>query len=380
MESGKHVKIERGQSVPGEKRKGRIGGLFKNRRLSVHEDKSKIGRSVSAKDYEHRGNDEKVDEQNLAVNLDLPAKDASKEATTDRPSSSRTSASDVDRSSKRSFFGSFKSKKAEEEVKSDRSSVRSRTNSPPPTGRNELDDVAVRFDCALLLHFDQPSRTRPCPLSELQHTDIYHSALLCNETALDTLIKTKGQDHPSVIKRRITTASLYKGLGRIHDAVSLLEAAVASYRRTREAPAEHVASAINDLALCYSALNRHKEAETLLHEAIEILTGFFGGVHPDIAVALGNIAQTLRASRDYSAALPYHDRAIKIMESILGKDHPDSYFQRGQYALTLIRANDVQKGRKILRDVVTNLQSLNYPVSHPWLVQFVREMGSKNSS
>lgn len=380
METEKHVKIERGQSVPGEKRKGRMGGLFKNRRLSVHEDKSKMGRSVSAKDQKQHEADLKLSSEDLGLDMGSSTR-ASPKAAEARPRSGRSESSDVDRNSKRSFFGSFKTKKQEDEMKSERSSGRSpRSLSPPATARNEHDEIALKLDCALLLHFDQPSRTRPCPLAELHRTDIYDSALQSNQAALEALILAKGDDHPQVIKRRVTTASLYKGLGRIHEAVALLEAAVASYRRSRDAPAEHVASALNDLALAYSALNRHKEAESLLHETIEILTNFFGGVHPDIAVALGNIALTLRAARDYTSALPYHDRAIKIMESILGKDHPDSYFQRGHYAVTLIRTGETQKGRKILRDVVSNLQTLNYPTSHPWIAVFVRDMGSKGTS
>lgn len=381
MEAEKHVKIERGQSVPGEKRKGRMGGLFKNRRLSVHEDKSKMGRSISAKDQKQYETDLKLSNEDLGVDLgSSPQARASPKAADARPRSGRSEISDVDRNSKRSFFGSFKTKKQDDDMKSERSARSPHSLSPPATGRSDHDEITLKLDSALLLHFDQPSRTRPCPLAELHHTNIYHSALQSNQTALEALILAKGDDHPQVIKRRITTASLYKGLGRIHEAVALLEAAVASYRRSREAPAEHVASALNDLALAYSALNRHKEAEALLHETIEILTNFFGGVHPDIAVALGNIALTLRAAREYTSALPYHDRAIKIMESILGKDHPDSYFQRGHYAVTLIRTGETQKGRKILRDVVANLQTLNYPSSHPWVAVFVRDMGSKGNS
>jgi hypothetical protein len=203
-------------------------------------------------------------------------------------------------------------------------------------------------------------------ISEYPDTELYAVALSANRASLKQLIAANGEDHPDVNVRRMQTAELYKGLGRLDEAVDLLSEVIESYMRSANDDVL-LSSAMNDLALVYSTLHQYEHAEDLFHKAVKILSQT---VEADQAVVFGNIAITLRNSGNYSKAIPMHELAVKMMGTILGKDSAETLVQRGQLAVTLRRTGeyeDTRRGEALLAESTKQLEALGYGESHVWI-------------
>ena len=203
-------------------------------------------------------------------------------------------------------------------------------------------------------------------ISEYPNTNLYERALNANKSSLKLLIATVGEDHPDVNIRKLQTAELCTGLGKLGEAVDLLSEVIESYQRS-DNDAVLLSSAMNDLALVYSTLHQYEHAEDLFHKTVKILSQT---VEADQAVVFGNIAITLRNSGNYMKAIPMHELAVKMMGTILGKDSAETLFQRGQLAVTLRRtgqSNDLQRGNVLLEESTQQLRALGFSESHVWI-------------
>ena len=228
-------------------------------------------------------------------------------------------------------------------------------------------DFSVSRDNVILTSLDIPSCFMPgVNVSDFPTTKIYQQALKANKENLKNQILSLGEDHPEVNASRLHTAEVYKGLGRMQEAVELINEVIKSCSRS-DKDSVLLPSAMNDLALVYATLHKYDEAEDLLHKSVKILSQT---VEADQAVVWGNIAVTLRNSKKISKAIPMHELAVKTMDAILGKDSPEALFQRGQLAVTLKKSastEDNQRGNELLNEVVAQLDDLGYGKSHVWI-------------
>ena len=179
-----------------EKSKSGLSGIFKSRRLSVHEKGTNRGTPSS-----FVAGKEGLD-GNMAIDLN-------------DNSGRRSSSSSSLHSSQRSMFGLWKrSKMADDGM--ERSNLRQNSMSP-----RIIDTLDVRMEDALLTTLDIPSYSGTGTVADLRRSPAYAVALKANEDALCATANILGDDHPDVISRKLSTADIYKGLGMFSFSVLL---------------------------------------------------------------------------------------------------------------------------------------------------------------
>lgn len=253
------------------------------------------------------------------------------------------------------------------------------TANPP-----EPPEPRFNTSACLLLELDQMNSTGTGNVAAIKTATIYRQALLHNEASIKAMAERLGDDDPAVIKRKIQTADIYKGLGMLQDAYTLLREVVEVQRKrllqntasenVTPSPRVALALALNDLALVVAAMYRADEAEQLFEEAFNVLASGSSRITVDVAIVLCNMAVTYRENQEYSKAIKAHERAVKIMEAVHGTTHPEAMFQRAHYGITLQRAGDLNKGKRMLVDAVNGLDELGYRESHIWMKTFLKEL------
>ena len=228
------------------------------------------------------------------------------------------------------------------------------------------------FDNALLLVMVDP--TNPAATDITSASDrkyIFDSALRANEDGMERMCNQVGDNNPEVIERKLATADMYKGLGMPHAAEILLRQVVQAHKlllSDSEDSLYDLCSSMNDLALLLMSMQKYGDAEKTFLEIVDPMTRLFGDSHPDMAVLYGNLAIAIRcqSQRNFDNAIAYHGKAVEILEVTIGQDHTDTIYQRAQMGVTFIKAGQ-QKGKRMVRDALTQLKAANIHENHPWL-------------
>lgn len=275
---------------------------------------------------------------------------------------------------------------------------------------HESSDVDFVIEDALLLnlpHFQYKNVARPrsmrVPETVLDNKttpqNILADAIAANELGLNGMINNLGKGHPSVIKRKLQTADLYKGLGMVKKVEQLLIEAIEELRERYDAELNtytqnaskrkgpmpiamtvagtSLSSAFNDLGLLYTAQKRYHEAELIFYEAIGVLVTLHPSQpHSDIAITLCNVAICHRQAFEFVKAISEHERAIKIMEDINGHEHPETIFQKAHLGITTKKSGDAARGEKNILDAVVALEAMGYRDTHIWMKTFTAELPS----
>jgi CHAT domain-containing protein/Tfp pilus assembly protein PilF len=137
---------------------------------------------------------------------------------------------------------------------------------------------------------------------------------------------TQGQagtqsDTPAEAKRLIAQAVEFTKTEKYDDAISLLEQALAIYRKSGNGETEPAAVVLNNLGVCYLKKGDSQRAEQFFAQSLAIREKILGPDHLMVATTLGNLAQAYQTRADFSRAEPLLSRALAIREKALGPDH-----------------------------------------------------------
>jgi eukaryotic-like serine/threonine-protein kinase len=168
------------------------------------------------------------------------------------------------------------------------------------------------------------------------------------DEAISALERTLGPDHPGTLSTRSNLAwMLYwttmnlkiadtpAGKERLARAKVLGEQTLAA--RTRVLGEEHpdTLTSINNLASVYKKLGMVQEAETMVRRDLEISLRVMGEEHPDTIVSLANLGNSLREQKRYEEALTYLERAVRASKKVLPADNPGTAYALGWYGSSL---------------------------------------------
>ena len=117
-------------------------------------------------------------------------------------------------------------------------------------------------------------------------------------------------------------AGTYLRLGRIADAVPLIERMVQITETARGRQHPRVASWLGQLGAAYCQLGRPEAALPVEQRALRITERARGRRHPDTALRLANLALTYHQLGRGSDAIPLLERALQITEAARGPDDP----------------------------------------------------------
>jgi tetratricopeptide (TPR) repeat protein len=180
-------------------------------------------------------------------------------------------------------------------------------------------------------------------------------------------------DHPEVANQLNNLATVLRDLGRPEAARSLMERVLAIDEATYGHDHPEVATDMNNLAASLRDLGQPEAARPLMEGALKITQRVYGYDHPVVAIRLGNLAMILRDLGELEAAHSLQERALAIDEAVFGPSHPA--VARGLNNLALI-LYDIGKHESVrpLMERALGITRAVYGARHPIAVASLNKL------
>jgi tetratricopeptide (TPR) repeat protein len=143
-------------------------------------------------------------------------------------------------------------------------------------------------------------------------------------------------------------------LGRIDDAVKLLEKAVATRSAELGDDQLETVSVRADLASAYQDAGRLDLAIPLYESALKGLGRQLGTDHAKTLDCQDDLATAYEEAGQLGRAIALHERTLKARTDKRGDDHEDTYFSRNNLAVTLMKAGDFDRAIPLLERTVSH--------------------------
>ncbi|MFO1031189.1 MAG: CHAT domain-containing tetratricopeptide repeat protein [Planctomycetota bacterium] len=173
-----------------------------------------------------------------------------------------------------------------------------------------------------------------------------------------------GESHPNLQAVRINLATCKMLLGRLHEALSLQEQAVAILARTSPAGHPELLGARNNLAITKFKLGDLSGALAIQKEVLEIMSRTLPDDDPGLLRSRQNVALTLYAAGDIAGALLMQESILETQSKTLPHDHPALQSTRTNLASTKLAAGDLAAAYD-LQAVVLRVRSRTMHDDHP---------------
>ncbi len=152
----------------------------------------------------------------------------------------------------------------------------------------------------------------------------YDEAIDFFEKALNSDLKTLGEDHPQVAIYRNNLGATWKSKGEYDKAIEYYEKALASDLKTLGEDHPQVAIYRNNLGLAWKAKDEYDKAIGYYKKALESDLKTFDEGHPNVAIRWNNLGGAWESKGEYGKAIEYHEKALAVFRKKLGNDHPDT--------------------------------------------------------
>jgi serine/threonine protein kinase len=153
---------------------------------------------------------------------------------------------------------------------------------------------------------------------------LYHQALPIIEQAVATRRRLVGEEHPDTLAAMNDLALLYFNLGRRSDAETLFDRIIAVRRRLLGEEHPETLRAMSGLAFVYTAQGRYDEGETLDRHVLDVRRRVLGEEHPDTLGSMANLANVYRVQRRYPEAEALYRETIERLRRVQGEDHSET--------------------------------------------------------
>jgi len=139
-------------------------------------------------------------------------------------------------------------------------------------------------------------------------------------------------DHPNVALSLNNLANLYEFQGKLGEAESLYQQALAMFQRLFADDHPHMALILNNLGLLYKSQGKLAEAEPLLQQALAMFQRLFTGDHPNVALSLNNLAYLYHAQGKLAKAETLYQKCLQETK-VVDEQFPRSHFEDLGYRL-----------------------------------------------
>jgi tetratricopeptide (TPR) repeat protein len=173
----------------------------------------------------------------------------------------------------------------------------------------------------------------------LQERHEYEASLAIQTDVIERLEAGLGPDHPAVASAHSTLGGTLFQLGRPAEALPHFEAAARIYARSNP---EHPDRAVNmaNAALCKAELGEVHEALALLEQALALELETLGPEHSNVVAARVQRGHMLSGIGRYTEALEELEQALAAVEHSYGAEHPHA-----AVCLNNIGRNDINLGQ-----------------------------------
>ncbi len=162
--------------------------------------------------------------------------------------------------------------------------------------------------------------------------------------------------------------------GRLEEAATILEQALATDRRVAGDSHPEVAKALENLGNVYYRMRRFDRTLEMLGEVIAIRRRALGEDSPDVARTLSNMGMVLRASGKPEQAEASLRKAVAGMEKAYGPDHADVASARRNLAFVLWDEKKLGEAESQLREALAVAERA-YPATSPGLADYQGALG-----
>jgi len=136
----------------------------------------------------------------------------------------------------------------------------------------------------------------------------------------------------------VDSSFAYNNLGYVMNSADRFEEAADAFRRAVELTENTDAiglqsRALSNLAAAYQQRGRLEEARTLHERALALKREWFEAGHTEIAYSLNNLAAVTQDLGEYEYAIQRYEEAIEIFRNALGEQHPNVSAVRGNLAV-----------------------------------------------
>jgi non-specific serine/threonine protein kinase/serine/threonine-protein kinase len=173
-------------------------------------------------------------------------------------------------------------------------------------------------------------------------------------------LKTAFGDQPEIRAAVLQTiGDTYQQLGRVREAASLLQEAVAIRRKLGPSAERELAQSLTSMGDGFNALSEFDAGERALQEAIAIERRVSPGGSPELAQTLADLADSSAQAGDRAAASREYEEAVDLYRRMLGPDDRHTWITETRFAGFLRESADLDRAETILRDVVERQRKLD---------------------
>jgi len=170
-------------------------------------------------------------------------------------------------------------------------------------------------------------------------------------------------------------AGAYRGLGRLDDAVRLLEETLAAYEATFAPDHPDRLATMGNVALLYGEVGRWAEAIPLLQRALERKTAVHGEDHPETSIARHNLGCAYRDSGRVAEALPHLEAAMQRHAAKQGPDHHNTLVLASSLACLYRDTGRLDEALALFRDTLRRYQRTGLAADHPQRLATLNQTG-----
>lgn len=181
--------------------------------------------------------------------------------------------------------------------------------------------------------------------------------------AMAIRIERLGPDAPLVARTGGGLVPCLLHEGRVEEAATLSEKALAALTAELGEGAPEVLSALNRHATVLRAQGRFAAAAELYADLLDKQRRTLGADHPHIPITLNNLAFLLRSQGDFAAAEARYREALEIQLEVFDEGHPDTILVMKNLASVLSQQGKMAETEELLRRVV-ELERRSLPPDH----------------
>jgi serine/threonine-protein kinase len=172
----------------------------------------------------------------------------------------------------------------------------------------------------------------------------------------------------------LTTAWVWRGLGRTQEAIDLYRDALESVARATPLDHKGLLSAENDLALALVEAGQLVEARDHFENAVEIGRTQLGEDDPQTLVSESNLARHDADQGRIEAAIARFEAVLPLQRSAIGERHPNTLNTLSNLATALTSAGRLEEAERLGREALMECREV-YGPDHPSTGQAAGNLG-----
>ena len=152
------------------------------------------------------------------------------------------------------------------------------------------------------------------------------------EAALADRERGLGPEHPDTVAARVNLAQSYQAAGREAEAITLYEQALGQYERLFGTGHRETLAVQARLAAAYQAAGRRGDSIRLHEQTLDDSERALGPTHRDTLAARANLAAAYQSAGQLAEAIAAYQRTLADRERAYGPDHPETLAARSSIA------------------------------------------------